>query len=639
MNVQMSIERLSDNIRQLIFSEPNVRERCEQGESLEQILCCPKWAAAWLQCADAAQIEVLSRILLRYAALPFELEGILKTEVVQHSLSGAEIRIAVARLRRSGVLFAIRKAWGDQLIYLPTDTVAMWQPLLLPLEINALPETAVSEIIRSRKSFCLPLSLELLLAWHTIYRQPISVTSKGALHRPTLTQLTSRMRLNQKEFDFLALSYPQKEQIPAQVALALDIGLTCGILAEEGKGIRVSKPHLQRWLALTPTEADCRLHDLIMTRYGSMEPALHLLASTIHSLPIEVWFKEESIQAINVRAEMIDQWLGLMDAFGWVDRGMVKGQPVFRKNDRLAQKQPYSPSTTKTLIIQPDGEIFVPPETGLEQRWMLEEVSERVTIDNLFIYRLTNAASMGAFKAGYSFQEVVAFLEHNACTGLPDSCRRALQDWFAPLGKVNLADVVLLRTESPDIAALLWEDPQLSEHLLERVGDKDFIIGAAAAKLIESRLLQIGYPLFMQTQTVKDTSNEEIRALHQERENGWIYRQHVLSVYEPDRTLPSKEDLFPGAACIPAAWISQPRAYHTTTCKQIIQQAIQWQVSVQLGRGSEKKSFTPLKLEDEGLSWRVYGLWEQEVSMKSFQAADISEIMILLPSLEVLESI
>ncbi|WP_373229903.1 helicase-associated domain-containing protein [Cohnella sp.] len=589
MNLQMSIERISDSIRQLISSEPTVRRRYEQGEGLEQILSCSKWAATWQQSTDLAQVEVLTRILLRFAGLPFELEGLMKTGTVRHFLTGAEIRVAVARLRRSGILFAMRKAWGEQLIYLPADTFAMWQPLLLPVEYEALPEKDMREVSQSGKDFRLPLSLELLIAWHTIYRQPIAFTAKGALHRPAIARMAAKMRLIQRELDCLALTYPQSEQIPAQVALALDIGLHCGILCEKGNEIRISDCILETWLVLSPIEADLRLHELIMTRYGSVDPSLHLTASAVQSLPTMKWVMDESIKVMGEQEGKVDQWLDLMESFGWVDRGMYKGRPVFRKKDRLDPRLQSVPMRSETIFVQPDGEIFVPPETVLEQRWMLEEIAERVTADHLFVYRLTRDASIRAFNSGHSVQSVVAFLERNSGTSLPEPCLRALQDWFAPL--IGIPPLEQIRR------------------------------GPASSKAAEA--------------TATGAATDRLS----KKEQGWIYRSHALSVYEADRTIPNKDELFPGMSSIPASWISQPRTYHKTTHKEIIHRAINWQAAVQIGQNSGQHSFTPVRLEEEDSSWRVYGQWLTEKGIVSVQADDIREIMILLPPLQELESI
>lgn len=646
MNLKQSIDRASEAIRQLILRESIVRTRHEQGEELEEILSSTEWALLWLKSADQAQIEILTRILIGYAATPFELEDLMKTEVERCALSGAEIRVAVARLRRSGILFAIRKSWGEQLIYLPTDTVAVWQPLLCGITCEPLAEDEMKEITVLAKDFRLPLSLELLIAWYMIYRKPISFTAKGALHRPTITNIVAQMHLTQEEINSLSLSYPHMEQVPAQVALVLDIGLFYDILHIQGNELCISDNGLDKWLELYPKEADLRLHELIMTRYSSVNPTLHLIASVVHSLPTRQWFKESDIQIKGNQLGKIDQWLGLMESFGWVARGEYKEQAIFRKSDRLEPMLSVITEADKSIIVQPDGEIFVPPDTGLAQRWTLEEIAERVTADHLFVYRLTQNSCNKAYHSGHSLHSVTAFLEQNSGAKVPEVCTRALKDWFAPLGKVNFTQVMLLRAASLEVANALLADPLTTEYLLERVGDTDFIVEAASLKLLRANLIKIGFPPHDRSPIVTSanapalaSAKVEVRDRSGVVEQGWIYRRHMLSVYEPDRTIPNKEQLFPGMSSIPASWITQPRTYHATTRKEIIQRAIDWQVAVLIGQEHKQLSFTPARLEEDNTRWRVYGQWQSDQSMVVIHADEISEIMILLPSLEEMESI
>jgi hypothetical protein len=300
--------------------------------------------------------------------------------------------------------------------------------------------------------------------------------------------------------------------------------------------------------------------------------------------------------------------------------------------------------------VQPDGEIFVPPGTGLSQRWMLAEIAEKITADNLFVYRLTRNACAKAFNAGHTLQSVTAFLEQGSGFNLPEPCSRALQDWFSPLGKVKFTEVMLLRTESPEVAATLMQDPEIAEKLLEQVGEQDFIIEASSYPMLSARLLIIGYPpmeLIRGVSRRNEVSNAA--ALDNKTEElGWIYKRHGLSLYEADRTIPNKDELFPGVSNIPASWISQPRAYHASTRRELIQRAIDWQVSVQIRHNGSVNTFIPKALEEKGSKWQAFGHWKNldviEIPRHNHQtvavqADDITEMMILLPSLKELESI
>lgn len=652
MNLEMSIQRLPDSIKQLIVTHEAVNWRYEQGDRLERILGSSEWAAEWEQSADHTQVQVLKWIVSHFAAQPFEIETLVKVIVERMLITGAEVRVAVARLRRCGILYAVRKAWGDQLLYLPTDNICLWQPLLLPVQCKPLSASEAKEIIPSNTDYRLPLGLELLAAWHSVLRHPIGFTAKGTLHRPSVARMTEELHLTAAELDSLSLSYPQIEHIPAQAALALDLGLCCKVLRKDGKEIRISEAGLDDWLSLTPVETDIQLHEQVILRYGSAEPSTHLTASAVHSLPMMEWYPDEELAVrrgqVQDQDKVIYQWLALLESFGWLERGHYQGKAVFRKKVEKSSFAPIEPKEAVSLYIQPDGEIFVPPDMGLRHRWKLEEITERITADALFIYRLTRAACVKAYDAGYTLQSVIAFLEESSAMPLPEPVSRALQDWFAPLGKVSFAEVMLLRVQSTENAEALMKDNEIAKQLLERVGDRDFIIDAAAYTNLRARLIKLGFPPKERNTQRSLAGSDANIASPESEEQGWVYRQHLLSMYEADRTLPNKDELFPGMSKIPMTWVSQPRAYHASTRKELIQRAIDWQVSIQFQQNGQPQFFIPLAIEEEGLSWRVVGRWRNEYPFGderqtsrsvAVPADEILELMIVLPLPKELESI
>ncbi|BBI34547.1 helicase-associated domain-containing protein [Cohnella abietis] len=649
MNLKMSVERLSDSIRELIITEPTIKNRLELGEKLEELLSNAQWAKEWkLQSSDTIQLETVKRILFRFGAQPFEIEALIKAQEDVSAITGAEIRVAVARLRRCGILFAVRKAWGDQLVYLPTDNISLWQHLLAPIEGKPLTHLDPREIKLSSSAFRLPLSLELLSVWFEMDGYPISINAKGQLNCSFVTRMKAQMRLTAEELRSLYLSYPQNDQIPANVALALDIGLCSGILRKMDKEIRICEDGLKEWLKCTPSEADNKLYDLIMTRYCSINPEIHLIASAISTMTASEWYYDDALCEVG-SAGAINEWLEILESFGWLERGSINGQAIFRKKiDHVAATR-TSAVDAGTIFIQPDGEILVPPEIGLGQRWVLGEIAEKVTADAVFVYRLTRESCIKGFDAGHTLQSMIIFLEQSSQQCLPDPVRRALEDWFFSIGKVKFSEEMLLRTENGAVAALLKQDPEISGKLLEQLGERDFIVDASSIKFLRARLVKLGYPPTDQklNKVMLEELGEKTAVENRLAEQGFINKRHKLSLFEADRLLPSKDELFPGMSSIPTAWLSSSRAYHWSTSRELMQRAIQWQASVQMEHGGERKTFVPHAIEEEEARWSVLGHWRSVSDFDSkgsglrpvkIRVEEIDELMIVLPSLAYIET-
>jgi len=207
---------------------------------------------------------------------------------------------------------------------------------------------------------------------------------------------------------------------------------------------------------------------------------------------------------------------------------------------------------------------------------------------------------------------------------------------------------MLLRTESAELASKLSEDPLLDKLLLERVGDRDYIVEASNLKTIQARLISLGYPPWeptgltqLQSSSTKSTPVDNLAYpyIDDGEQTGWLSKRHALAMYDSDGTIPNKQELFPGISSTPGSWIMQSREYHSSTSKDIIQRAMDWQVAVRMGEKSAYCTFTPVMLEGEGASWSVIGSRREDGERIVIQADEMKEIMIVLPPLMELESI
>ncbi|MFC5703452.1 helicase-associated domain-containing protein [Cohnella faecalis] len=661
MDVKPSVERLPESIRKLIASSAIVRDRLKSGERLDEILSSRRWAAAWLSeerdRAEEPAVETLRLLLRTYAAEPFERENLERTAALHDrtSLSGAEIRVGTAKLRRSGVLFAVRKIGGEQLLYLPTDMYPLWERLLFRPTSEPLERDEAALVVPADAPFRLPLSLELLTCWSIIGSRGLSLTSKGVPGKPSAARVEAGLRLSSEELVRFGFSYPGSDQLAPQVALALDIGFCLGTLERENESIRIDKEGMDAWLSRQAIEADTALHRLAVNRYASAHRELHLAASIIASLQPFGWHTEEAFIAAGCDGEALDSWLGLLASFGWLQRGSLADRAAFRWSRELDfLKEPCCETNRAAMAgeegcpsyiyVQPDAEIIVPPETGLADRWRLEKLADRVSADTLFVYRITPSSCKRASSAGYTAESVAEFLESRSGTPLPQPVSDLLRDCFGSLGQVWFQDVTLLRAADDRAADLLERDAALSGIIVEKIGSRDYIVRSEDVKAAIRMLEKLGLPPSEGGAAERAAKKEKSGASASKdvRSEGWIYCRHVLSFYEPDRFFPKPEELFPGMRDIPSVWIGESRTYHSSTCRQMIRQAIDWGASVRIIRDGKPAAFVPRLLESGEDDWRVQGWWkafpDSEVLLDkeavTVSSGDFSELMILIPSLD-----
>ncbi|MFB9279882.1 helicase-associated domain-containing protein [Cohnella cellulosilytica] len=654
MNVRESVEKLPDAIKRLILSDPAVRAGMLPGMELAEALSDPEWAEAWFRrCRDGAQLSVLRGVLRKYGANPFEPERLAARAEDEFGITGAEARVAIAKLRRSGIVFAVRKSWGDRLFYVPVDAVALWQPLLLPADNRPLDPDEIGEVVPNASRYRLPLSLELLSAWHALARQPIVRTAKGAPQQAAVDRLAKAVRLEPELLAGALPPYPYAEQLPPQAMPVLDLGLACGVLEERDGTIGVSDEGLREWLALSRREAERRLRELVIARYCSSEPSFHLSVSAVLALGGERWHTEGRIGEWQSRGEA-DKRLALLEAFGWIERGEWRGRTVIRRRPEPGALELQDDA----FIVQPDGEILVPPEVGLRTRWSLHDLAEMTQADALCVYRLTPRSCEQAYRAGYSQREALDFLKRGSGVPVPEPVQAALRDWFASLGRTELLEEAwVLRTDGKQVADALAEDAELAPMLLERIGERHFLVDPACGKRVRARLRQIGWPAADAVQSPGGAKAGERAGSRSRKEDGevaahgprgWIGSGPILSSFEADREVTGADELFPGLADIPSAWVTRQRKYHPTTSKELIRRAIQWQTAVRLEFNGEIRDFAPRGMRERGASWVAEGRWrppaegaeplEGEPGAVFVREEDVAALMIVLPDLEELET-
>jgi hypothetical protein len=689
MNVQASVARLPENIRQLIAEHPSVSARLREGMTLHEVLASDHWAEEWASGTDELPRFVLKRLLFRFGSHAFDEEKGESEAVREGWITGAEWRAAMAYLRRCGVIFAVRKTWGERLFYIPDDMIPVWQRILLPVCAQPLSPEACGQVKRKMHPPRLSLPLEMLCVWSRIRQTGIALTTKGTISKPAAARLNQETRLGAEELAPLLLAYPQQDLLSPGVALALDLGLWTGVLRRGDKEIAALDSGLPDWMGQVMTEVNAAFYRLVMQRYASADPHLHLAASACAGLQTDVWYPDEVLTECGIEQEAAQNWLQLLTAFGWAERGTWQDSGCFRLLPDLAglsghtaahredefQEDQYQEDES-CYIIQPDGEILVPPQTRLTVRWFLEEIAERITADRMFVYRLTRKSCSKAFENGRSEQMVRQLLEQGSGACLPEPVAEAIAGWFRYFGRVRIVeDAVLLRADSAETAGRLLEDEELSSYISERIGERDFLADPGKLGALKKRLEFLGYAALVSragsmagaqagsfpadgslagvslsgdalsvSLPAKGPASPSSRSAG---ESGWIVQPHgQLDIFRPDAAADTRETLFPGLSKVPSAWLARPGAYHPATRRQLIGQAIAWKAAVQVGSEEGASLFVPQSIQARGDLWEVQGYWKHSGSAKeqvisceppqlaTLTAEEAAPIKIVLPPVE-----
>ncbi|MBB6636444.1 helicase-associated domain-containing protein [Cohnella thailandensis] len=556
MKLEETMSRLPESLRGRLISHPLIADRLSAERPLEKALD-RVWARKWTANATPAARDMLKWLLRRFGARPFaeaEAESLAFTEM-EGLWTGAELRVALLRLRLDGILFAARKRWGDRLLYLPSDLVGLWHSVLYADELVPLEHEDEERLTAVPSHGRSPLSIRLLKTWAGIRHRGFPLTAKGVPHKANVARLAAAMETASDELRPLAGSAAEEGAMPpAPLALAIELGIELGILGRGPRSVEAFSGEGLGWLDGTTEDLDSVLHSMIVNRYAPLEPGLHFAALSLSGLEPRQWYREKDLLHAfglsnrNSREAGWDEWIRLAAGFGWLEQGHIGGERTLRwRIDPAISLSMHPPASRMTerepVYLQSDLELIVPPGVPFRVLWQLEEVCERIALDTVSTYRLTRNSCERARRLGYTLERIVDVLERATQEPIPGMVRGALEDWHRG---------------SPSSAA-------------DSVAIAD-----------------------------RDTGGEP-ELFH------WLPRPDPLRDYELDGSFPHQGELFPGLPSVPAAWLAQSRSYHVSTRKDMVERALAWRTSLRIGTEEDEIAFIPERMERRGESWTVVG--------------------------------
>ncbi|WP_233147025.1 helicase-associated domain-containing protein [Paenibacillus selenitireducens] len=633
-------------------------DTAEQSRTREMLQAMQN-SAAFASIMDKLSImerKTLILILRHFGLQSFEYHTLLK--VTNYSMSGANLRVALNLLRNKGVIYAVRKTWGDRLFFIPTDLFPRLQQYLMPLQMLPVVTDSLSITVRHEAGRGLELDLFYLLASIAKYGSPL--TSKGTIHKKNVQKMLSSVAITVKDLAPLKLQYPNPDVLPSSVAFVLDLALKLDLIRKTPDAYVLQDDALFSWLAQGRSSMQIRLWALWLSNVNGTEIWLQHLMHALGMIQDESWhdirdlsdwvIKHEFVSISNQIAtdslhEVMMAWFTMLCAFGWMEMGAgPDGHTYFRWKIQM-EAVAIEMEEEGLFYVQPDFEIIVPPDVSFFVRWELECCAEHVRTDQIAIYRLTKESYMRAVDHGRHLDDVLELLVQKSRTGLPDPVKITMQQWNMQYGRVYFSEVILLRCVddqmSQQIRAYMTLLPEL-----QPIGERDYIVPKDKVEELRSKLDKAGVtPRKHLEQLVCGTQGTgypqftgRVPSSHAENVNhaqGLVYTQQNVQYYDLDMTFPSDEELFPGLLQTPKMWIQERRTYHTSTSKEIIERAIEWQTNIMLSNKDREIMVMPIQVRMQGDHWLLKGYVEGDGSseLQEISGEHWSQIQLRLPAL------
>jgi hypothetical protein len=602
----------------------------------------------------------LARIVRRFAVEPFDWAKLEKA--AQWEMSGAALKVGLIRLSHKGIVFALRRKWGETDYVLPEDTFVHWSERLLSMEEAALLYDGAD--VSANSPYRPSLASRLLAVLACAAKEEVTLTQKGGLHKRHAGRLAVLVAAGDDEL-------PTDGPIPqtyrthygsVAVGFVCEIAFRLGLLEKKRERLAVRPQGLARWLRQPEARMHSRLYALWKEAAGRRDVATHHVACCLERLPEGRWISlrkaaewlDENIGAepagagvgIAAGSDRLERWIGQilqwvapLVAWGWGETASgPDGEPLFRWVSKPIAMQSdlqmaghaanagegrAAAAFASGLFVQPDFELIVPPDCPYTVRWELEMIAERVRHEHVAVYRLSRETAVRAMEHGRTAEAMLAFLERHAKYGVPDNVRTAILQWGDQQSRLRMEPAVLLRCRDEATARMLAEDERIAPLLAEALGPATWVVRPGKETELRALLERIGYSPGGRKEAAEDqvlypVVAEEPFDLPAEEDGrdawgavaskGLIYSKPTVQYYENERRFPAIEDVYPGLQEIPQMWLKDCRSYHASTRKQMIQKALEWKACLKLRRAGTDTLFIPLRLDGIRDDWAVTGV-------------------------------
>lgn len=618
-----------------------------RGETMASILTSVSIMETVFNRMSSAERRALGVIVRSVGCEPFDERRLEKA--ADGLMTGAEARAGLIGLLHKLIVFAFRKSWGEHVYVLPQEGLKVWQAILVPEPLTDGEEEPSSQsgltVLASAET---ELSRELVQALACCAAGPLKLTKNGTLHKKTMQRLSDSIGLETSLLAGLGLKYAFSDIYPLKLALVADMLLRLGLLKPQPEAWALEPEACAAWLRRCAAEQQAVLYRMWRMAAFPERPWLQHAALALESLPEGMWLAASSLtgwlQASGLLGEaaaedgelllasLEQSWINAMIAFGWMEKAADEaGRVHYRWSEKPAQRGADAAAAggdAGVLIVQPDFDVLVPPQTPPLVRFELESFADRVASGKLSVYRMSKDSVRRGLESDRTAAEMLALLERNAAYGVPGNVRETLAQWARPFGQARFERVILLRCSGPEVADRIERLPGAAEWTQGRIGERDLLVSPQQVRPLKALLEKAGFmpgdvalpepgdeglskPRYPKLPPQPASPAFEPLQLAQALPDGkgLLYVRSPVAYFEMEKRLPEPYDLYPELSHIPAAWLKEYRTYHSSTRKEIVEKAIEWKAVLQLRRGGCDYRIAPRKVTESRGSWCLSG-WE-----------------------------
>lgn len=530
--------------------------------------------------------EIVLQWLLQYKGCAItEQEPLINVMTAQLHISGQQAGCSLLTLAELGLLQCIKHPWRGRIWQMPYPIFHNWRLMMKPNRQYWQPSHSVDianyTIDQSNR---IPLGKTLMYVLLAMSNLDLRFTKKGELSKLTRDKLT--LYSSPIDNEFFHDHFPQRLEQPyaASLQFLLELAHALLLVEETNTGLQLNMEHINEWLLLHEWQREA-IQMQWMCEFFGVQTYYESIAGMISELmacDVAVWYEGDE------PSKQLQMWLSMWRSCGWLIS--LSNKNIERRKSIVVQRQVFALHSHSQLQIQNNGEIIVMPGSSYRQLWLLEQIAERLNEQETIIYKLTVHRLVHAMESGYTSEQIAQWLQQSCDHDLPQMVYHLLQ-------AAQMTFEESRQQTKPSSQSIEIEHDRISEATVKVVARKN------GNKQLSCCLLPMNV--------------ERKAALHLlrpiEQWGKWLTATNPL-LAEPLLEQEERYELHnaPQYRSMTTSWLTECRQYHVSTSKQLVQCAIDHQLSLYIKKADQSLYFHPTKIVEVDNKWVIEGMFDRQ---------------------------
>lgn len=559
-----------------------------------------------------------------------------KMEQGTGSISPLSFRFGLIGLRRKGMVYTVRRQWGEVAYFMPKDVQNSFYDVVLAEQGLLIPETVASteteiEIQRAPYPVCIDLFL-LLECFRDQKRMEIPITRRRTIHKRYIRTWQDMLLDRGQVLELINLPVIFKDTYSQHMALLLDYLTRRHIIRWYRDVVQLDQEQANRWVSLTRQEMLADFLSYWWTYYTPSTPWLKryqedmrawftnklrvMDAEWVYMLSfVERWEEQYDLPRIQELQDKIQAEILLpLQALGILEIGQIQ------ENEHVWRFKQESEMDV-AVWLQPNMELFVPELVSFQRLWKLTQLFQLKHWDAMLVMSLSREKAMRYIDREGSIQGWLDWFEKAVCTPIPEDFKAQIKDWTKSQQKVKVSDQTVLEIVDDELAKVFLHWPEVESLQINALTANVFVLSQSHKDQLVTIFQKRG--LFVHTAVDPEENDQPAKDLPQPMLRFSVKEDPSFKI---ESVFPEATEAVPIWTELPDMWKKQFVAYHEQTKRELIKTAVEHGLHVKAELKQGDVVYMPITA-----CMVEHGEWVCYEDKKRYLLQDLQRLQLMFP--------